>query len=77
MVYSRGCSKLSVVITGQYWYLESLKVIVQAHKLITLAEAESGKSAEAKNALFRATYEEGANVSDEDVLRQVCARIFL
>ena len=42
----------------------------QAHQLINLAEEHGEQGAEAKEALFRATYEEGSNVSDDQVLHQ-------
>ena len=49
-------------------------VCLQAHKLLVLADQlDPPKSAEATDALFAATYEEGKNVSDDAEIEKVCA----
>mmetsp|Transcript_754 Transcript_754/g.2510 ORF Transcript_754/g.2510 Transcript_754/m.2510 type:complete len:210 (-) Transcript_754:22-651(-) len=49
------------------WWPNTLK----AHCLVHLAETKGLASSAAKAALFEALYEEGANVSDEEVLAQL------
>ncbi len=53
-----------------------LEICSQAHQLITLAEEDQEQGEAAKEALFRATYEEGQNVSDDSVLHQVTSFCF-
>ncbi|KAL4458460.1 hypothetical protein ABPG75_013325 [Micractinium tetrahymenae] len=54
------------------WWPNSVK----AHQLLLLAQ-EQGKGREAKEALLRATYEEGRNISEVDALLEVAAELGL
>ena len=52
-------------------------VRVQAHKLLVAADQlDPPKAAEATDALFAATYEEGKNVSDDAEIEKVGALMF-